>query len=144
MPNSSRGYAPQAITTQRPPPPNNLDIPPTGDDLHLLLISEIRIVAGHVREAKPRRYTFEEWAWYLGLIGEDERDPDSHCKARPEEWQRPINRRCYRESARIPWETGITVVTPLNRNRWNLDMEAGISFRKQQNIQMRIFMSEHK
>lgn len=55
-----------------------------------------------------------------------------------------INRRCYREGARIPWETGITVVTPLNRNRWNLNMEAGISFRKQQNIQMRIFMSEHK
>ncbi|UNI18090.1 hypothetical protein JDV02_004382 [Purpureocillium takamizusanense] len=58
---------------------------PTGHDLHLLLISEIQNVAKHVREAKPRRYTFEEWAWYLGLIGEDERDPDTHRKALPKQ-----------------------------------------------------------
>ncbi|KAL7956782.1 potassium channel [Trichoderma compactum] len=93
MPNSSRGYAPQATTTQHPPPPNNLDLPPTCDDLHLLLISEIQIVVRHVREAQPRRYTFEEWAWYLGLIEEDEHDPDTHCKARPEERQRSMNKR---------------------------------------------------
>ncbi|KAL3962740.1 hypothetical protein ACCO45_004263 [Purpureocillium lilacinum] len=58
---------------------------PTGHDLHLLLISEIQNVAKHVREANPRRYTFEEWAWYLGLIGEDERDPDTHRKALPKQ-----------------------------------------------------------
>ncbi|RKK11156.1 hypothetical protein BFJ66_g18345, partial [Fusarium oxysporum f. sp. cepae] len=28
-----------------------------------------------------------------------------------------LNSRCYREGRRIPWETCITVVTPLNRNR---------------------------
>ncbi|KAJ6438929.1 potassium channel [Purpureocillium lavendulum] len=64
---------------------NRLDNLPEGQDLHLLLISEIQNVAKHVREAKPRRYTFEEWAWYLGLIGEDERDPDTHRKARPKQ-----------------------------------------------------------
>lgn len=35
-----------------------------------------------------------------------------------------LNSRCYREGERIPWESGTTVVTPLNRNRWNLNVEA--------------------
>ncbi|XP_044717265.1 VrtJ [Hirsutella rhossiliensis] len=39
-----------------------------------------------------------------------------------------LNSRCYRGKA-DPWETGITVVTPLNRNRWNLNMEASLAFR---------------
>ncbi|KJZ70119.1 hypothetical protein HIM_10489 [Hirsutella minnesotensis 3608] len=55
-----------------------------------------------------------------------------------------LNSRCYREDRRIPWETGITVVTPLNRNRWNLNMEASLAFRVQQRSTMRIFISEHK
>ncbi|EEU34872.1 uncharacterized protein NECHADRAFT_102243 [Fusarium vanettenii 77-13-4] len=55
-----------------------------------------------------------------------------------------LNSRCYREGRRIPWETGITVVTPLNRNRWNLNMEATLSFQIQQRSMMRIFISEHK
>ncbi|PFH62015.1 hypothetical protein XA68_15451 [Ophiocordyceps unilateralis] len=58
---------------------------PTGNDLHLLLISEIQNVAKHLREDEPRRYSFEEWAWYLGLIGEDERRPEMHRKAIPKE-----------------------------------------------------------
>ena len=28
-----------------------------------------------------------------------------------------LNSTCYREGRRIPWESGITVVTPLNKNR---------------------------
>ncbi|KJZ68635.1 hypothetical protein HIM_11974 [Hirsutella minnesotensis 3608] len=55
-----------------------------------------------------------------------------------------LNSRCYREGRRIPWETGITVVTPLNRNRWNLNMEASLAFQTQQRSMMRIFISEHK
>ncbi|KAL6411732.1 hypothetical protein AUP68_04106 [Ilyonectria robusta] len=55
-----------------------------------------------------------------------------------------LNSRCYREGRRIPWESGITVVTPLNRNRWNLNMEATLSFQIQQRSMMRIFISEHK
>ncbi|KNB16808.1 hypothetical protein FOXG_21800 [Fusarium oxysporum f. sp. lycopersici 4287] len=54
------------------------------------------------------------------------------------------NSRCYREDRRIPWETGITVVTPLNRNRWNLNMEATLAFQILQRSLMRIFISEHK
>jgi hypothetical protein len=35
-------------------------------------------------------------------------------------------------------------VTPLNRNRWNLNIEATISYQKQHQAQLRIFISEHK
>ncbi|KJZ68336.1 hypothetical protein HIM_12277 [Hirsutella minnesotensis 3608] len=55
-----------------------------------------------------------------------------------------LNSRCYREGKRIPWESGITVMTPLNRNRWNLNMEASLVFQMQQRSTMRIFISEHK
>ncbi|KAM4061443.1 PIF1-like helicase [Hirsutella rhossiliensis] len=55
-----------------------------------------------------------------------------------------LNSRCHREGRRIPWETGITVVTPLNRNRWNLNMEASLAFQTQQRSTLRIFLSEHK
>ncbi|KAM4061799.1 PIF1 protein [Hirsutella rhossiliensis] len=55
-----------------------------------------------------------------------------------------LNSRCHREGRRIPWETGITVVTPLNRNRWNLNMEASLAFRILQQTTMRVFISEHK
>jgi hypothetical protein len=55
-----------------------------------------------------------------------------------------LNSMCFREGRRIPWETGITVITPLNRNRWSLNVEATLSFQKQHQAQLRIFISEHK
>lgn len=71
---------------------DRLDALPTGHDLRLLLISEIQSLSKHVREPEPRRYTFEEWAWYLGLIGEDERDPGTHHKAKGKEKRRHRHR----------------------------------------------------
>lgn len=53
---------------------------PTDTDLHFLLISEIQILSQHMREPVPRRYSFDEWAWYLRLLGQDERDPHRHRK----------------------------------------------------------------
>jgi hypothetical protein len=44
----------------------------------------------------------------------------------------------------IPWESGITVVTPLNRNRWNLNIGGTLSFQRRHQAPLRIFMSEHK
>ena len=41
-----------------------------------------------------------------------------------------LNSMWYREGRRIPWEMGITVVTPLNRNRWNLNVEAVLPFQR--------------
>ncbi|PVH67870.1 hypothetical protein DL98DRAFT_564766 [Cadophora sp. DSE1049] len=55
-----------------------------------------------------------------------------------------LNHACFQEGQRIPWESGITAVTPLNRNRWNLNMEATVSFQKQRRAQLRIFISEHQ
>ncbi|KAM4058352.1 PIF1-like helicase [Hirsutella rhossiliensis] len=55
-----------------------------------------------------------------------------------------LNSRCYRPGRRIPWETGLTVVTPLNRNRWNLNLEAALAFREGRRTAARVFLSEHK
>ncbi|KAG7403652.1 ATP-dependent DNA helicase PIF1 [Fusarium oxysporum f. sp. rapae] len=55
-----------------------------------------------------------------------------------------LNGRCHQRGRRIPWESGITVVTPLNRNRWNLNMEAILAFRRQHQATLRIFISDHK
>ncbi|KAL7917897.1 hypothetical protein ACQKWADRAFT_305634 [Trichoderma austrokoningii] len=55
---------------------------PTGPDFHFLLISEIQAVAKHRKENKTYTYSFDEWAWYLKLIGEDEHDPSTHGKAK--------------------------------------------------------------
>ncbi|KAF9776428.1 hypothetical protein IL306_005416 [Fusarium sp. DS 682] len=56
---------------------------PTGSDLHFLLISEIQVLINHLKSPKPHRYSFEEWAWYLKLIGEDESSAETHGKAQP-------------------------------------------------------------
>lgn len=55
---------------------------PTGADLHFLLISEIRVVASHLKASKNHHYDFDEWAWYLKLIGEDEHSAYTHAKAK--------------------------------------------------------------
>ncbi|KAK2680537.1 Two pore domain potassium channel [Fusarium oxysporum f. sp. vasinfectum] len=59
---------------------NNLENLPLGADLQFLLMSEIRVIFGHLKESKPHHYTFDQWAWYLKLIGEDEHNPRTHCR----------------------------------------------------------------
>lgn len=56
-----------------------------GDDLdanihrhHYLLVKEFRNVMKHLNDSPPRRYTYEEWAWFLKLMGEDEASVSSH------------------------------------------------------------------
>ncbi|WXC53638.1 hypothetical protein QX201_013277 [Fusarium graminearum] len=56
---------------------------PTGSDFHFLLISEIQALTAHLKSQRPHKYSFEEWAWYLKLIGEDESRADTHLKAQP-------------------------------------------------------------
>lgn len=55
-----------------------------------------------------------------------------------------LNNECYHEGRRIPWESGVTVVSPPNKNRWNLNFEGTLSFQRQQQATVRIFISEHK
>ncbi|KAL8868302.1 MAG: hypothetical protein Q9174_005080 [Haloplaca sp. 1 TL-2023] len=47
---------------------------------HYLLIREIRSVLNHLDEQPPRRYSYEEWARYLKLMGENEDVSHSHRK----------------------------------------------------------------
>ncbi|RKK18463.1 hypothetical protein BFJ66_g8276 [Fusarium oxysporum f. sp. cepae] len=56
---------------------------PTGTNLHFLLISEIQVLMNHLKSSKPHKYSFEQWAWYLKLIGEDESNAETHGKAQP-------------------------------------------------------------
>jgi potassium channel subfamily K len=48
---------------------------------HTMLIKEIGSVMRHLNSSPPRKYSFDEWAWYLKLIGEDESSPETHRKA---------------------------------------------------------------
>lgn len=59
---------------------NNFENLPPGADLQFLLMSEIRVIIDHLKESKPHHYTFDQWAWYLKLIGEDEHNPRTHCR----------------------------------------------------------------
>lgn len=55
-----------------------------GEDIHeyhYLLVQEVRNVMKHINESPPRKYTYEEWAWFLKLMGEDEANPESHRRA---------------------------------------------------------------
>lgn len=45
---------------------------------HYLLVREIRTVMKHLSQTPPRKYTFQEWAWFLKLIGEDENFAEAH------------------------------------------------------------------
>ena len=47
---------------------------------HLLLIKELRNVTKHASESPPRKYTYDEWVWFLKLMGEDESSDISHRK----------------------------------------------------------------
>ncbi|KJK81744.1 hypothetical protein H634G_03006 [Metarhizium anisopliae BRIP 53293] len=79
---------------------DRLDDLPIGTELHLLLVKEIQTVSQHLREPEPRRYTFEEWAWYLALIGEDERDPLNHRKVLPKVKHRRARRHKHKHHNR--------------------------------------------
>lgn len=56
-------------------------LPKSQRHYHVILIKEISKVMKHLHSSPPRKYTFDEWAWYLKLIGEDESKADSHRKA---------------------------------------------------------------
>ena len=54
------------------------------EDIHHyrhMLIEEIRKVYADVNEPEPKKYSYEEWSYFLSLLGEDERDPKYHRKA---------------------------------------------------------------
>ncbi|KAJ8062859.1 hypothetical protein OCU04_008114 [Sclerotinia nivalis] len=56
-------------------------LPKNRHDYHCLLIKEIGKVMRHLNSSPPRKYSFDEWAWYLKLIGDDESEAGNHRKA---------------------------------------------------------------
>lgn len=49
---------------------------------HFVLAKEMRQLMQDADESPPRQYTYEEWCYYLRLIGQDEKDSSTH--RRPE------------------------------------------------------------
>jgi len=47
-------------------------------EYHFLLVQEFRKVMKHLNQSPPRKYSYEEWAWFLKLMGEDEANHKSH------------------------------------------------------------------
>ncbi|KAI0469064.1 hypothetical protein F4859DRAFT_148231 [Xylaria cf. heliscus] len=74
----------QHLDRQRTEPSNAQgipdELPKTHAEYRLTLIDEIKRVSEHLKHSPPRQYTFQEWAWYLRLIGEDESDVSTHRK----------------------------------------------------------------
>ncbi|KAL8796812.1 MAG: hypothetical protein Q9195_000895 [Heterodermia aff. obscurata] len=50
-------------------------------EYHYLLVKEFRNVMKHQNENPPRKYSYEEWAWFLKLMGQDEASSTSHRAA---------------------------------------------------------------
>jgi potassium channel subfamily K len=46
-----------------------------------ILITEVRNVYADINSPKPKKYTYEEWSYFLKLLGEDEGDTKYHRKA---------------------------------------------------------------
>ena len=49
---------------------------------HYLLVREIRRVMNDVGQSPPKKYTYNEWAWFLKLMGEDEGSAKTHRTAK--------------------------------------------------------------
>jgi len=47
---------------------------------HFILAKEIRQMMKDLSASPPRQYTYDEWSYYLKLIGQDEGDDSSHRK----------------------------------------------------------------
>lgn len=54
------------------------EMPATKAEYRLTLMEEISRVLQDLKSNPPKKYSFQEWAWYLRLIGEDEGDADRH------------------------------------------------------------------
>lgn len=61
------------------------NVPDNQHDYLVVLVDEIRRVTQHMKSHPPRKYSFEEWAWFLKLIGEDEGSAETHKKPIPKQ-----------------------------------------------------------
>ncbi|KAH6679307.1 potassium channel-like protein [Halenospora varia] len=54
------------------------ELPKERNHYNYVLIKEIQSVTKDLNSSPPRKYTFDEWAWYLKLIGEHEGSAETH------------------------------------------------------------------
>ncbi|KAI0541982.1 hypothetical protein GGR58DRAFT_454675 [Xylaria digitata] len=54
------------------------EFPKTRAEYRLVLMDGIRKVSQELQHSPPKNYSYQEWAWYLRLIGEDESDASTH------------------------------------------------------------------
>ena len=59
------------------------EIPSSKADYLVMLSEEIGRVTQHLKSQPPRKYDFQEWTFYLKLIGEDESSAETHRHVRP-------------------------------------------------------------
>ena len=76
------GMAERENTSANKKAESNDELPKSRRHYHVILINEIGKVLQHLNSSPPRKYTFEEWAWYLKLVGEDESSAETHRKAK--------------------------------------------------------------
>ncbi|KAI0188793.1 ion channel protein [Xylaria flabelliformis] len=92
----------QKLERQKMKPSNSQGIPDelprTRAEYRLVLIDEIRRVSKHLQHSPPRKYTYQEWAWFLRLIGEDESDASTH--------RRPLKKSKLAHDAKDPRQPG--------------------------------------
>ena len=70
-------------SSQRAPPSRRLaDIPTDPAEYRILLFDEIRKVIQDLNRTPPRQYAYQDWAYFLRLVGEDEGDSRTHGRAR--------------------------------------------------------------
>ncbi|TRX94329.1 hypothetical protein FHL15_004796 [Xylaria flabelliformis] len=92
----------QKLERQKMKPSNSQGIPDelprTRAEYRLVLIDEIRRISKHLQHSPPRKYTYQEWAWFLRLIGEDESDASTH--------RRPLKKSKLADDAKDPRQPG--------------------------------------
>ncbi len=59
------------------------ELPKSRTEYRCMLIDEIAKLTQDLKRVPPRKYSFDDWAWYLKLIGEDEHNAETHRRARP-------------------------------------------------------------
>ncbi|KAH7346453.1 potassium channel-like protein [Rhexocercosporidium sp. MPI-PUGE-AT-0058] len=57
---------------------NSHELPKSKKEYYVILVKEIGKVMRHLKSSPPKKYSFDEWAWYLKLIGEDEGSGETH------------------------------------------------------------------
>ena len=76
---------------------------PKGNDLNLLLVCELEEMDTQRKDLKAHHYSFDQWAWYLKLMGRDESNPCMHCNVQTEGTRPSVNNSVSGKDLRWSW-----------------------------------------